>query len=294
MVLSLKLYFIAICWFLLHSASSVINDIITKYTGMHLPSFEIAFFRFLFSAISLLPFILYYGAKSLRTSNHFIHVARGGLLFIGMCSWTYGLRAAPVTTATVISFSIPLFTLILAMFFLKENIIWQRWVVTIIGFTGIIVTLKPHADDFNPEVLLFIFAAIAFALLDVINKKFIIQESMLAMLFYSALVTTLLAMPATILHWKQPTLIELIYLAILGCSANLILFFILKAFAIADATALAPYRYFELLFSGFGAYLVFHEIPAESTMYGAIIIIPTTLFIIYSEKKAILSQKHYE
>jgi S-adenosylmethionine uptake transporter len=52
-----------------------------------------------------------------------------------------------------------------------------------------------------------------------------------------------------------------------------------------DATAIAPYRYLELLISGMAGYLIFNEFPEKSTLHGALIIIPTTLFIIYSEKK---------
>ena len=71
---------------------------------------------------------------------------------------------------------------------------------------------------------------------------------------------------------------------------NLILFFILKAFTYADATAVSPYRYLELMFSTIVAYIVFKEIPSESTIYGALIIIPSTLFIIYSEKQEFKKQ----
>ena len=83
----------------------------------------------------------------------------------------------------------------------------------------------------------------------------------------------------------------LVLLFILGASANLILFFLLKAFAVADATALAPYRYFELVVSASIAYLVFQEIPTEATILGSIVVIPSTLFIIYSEKKQINKNK---
>eukprot|EP00919_Chromeraceae_sp_WS-2016_P017577 GHVR01041810.1.p1 GENE.GHVR01041810.1~~GHVR01041810.1.p1 ORF type:complete len:195 (+),score=6.76 GHVR01041810.1:475-1059(+) len=55
----------------------------------------------------------------------------------------------------------------------------------------------------------------------------------------------------------------------------------------ADVTALAPYRYFELVVSAIIAYIVFNEIPTEATIWGALIIIPSTLFIVYSGKKGV-------
>ena len=282
-----RIYFIGIGWFLLSLLSSVLNDVISKYTGMRLHSFQVAFFRFTFGAITLLPFIAYYGVGMLKSANPLVHITRGTLLFFGMTAWTYGLTIAPVSTATVMSFSIPLFVLVLAVFFLNENIMWQRWLVTIVGFAGIVVTLRPHAEEFNPQMLIFVFAAVAFASLDIINKKFIIKESMISMLFYSAIITALLSVPPAIHYWITPTTHELVLLFILGASSNVMLFFILKAFALVDATAVAPYRYLELIISASLGYILFNEIPETHVWYGAAILIPSTLFIIYSENNAI-------
>lgn len=288
---TLKTYLMGIGLFLLSLVSSSANDVMSKYLGTRLHSFEVAFFRFFFSSIVLLPFVAYYGKNTLKTSRPFVHILRGLLLFFGMTSWTYGLTIAPVTTATVVSFSIPLFTLILAVFFLNENIIWQRWVVTIVGFIGLVITLKPHTEDFNPEILYFVLAAISFAMLDIINKKFVVKESMISMLFYSAIVTAVVSLPVASQYWLTPNSFELALLFILGSSGSLILFFLLKAFSMVDATATAPYRYLELVISAIAAYFIFNEFPDKSTLHGAIIIIPATLFIIYSEKKA-MSRKH--
>lgn len=288
---ALKTYLTGIGWFLLSLVSSSANDVMSKYLGTRLHSFEVAFFRFFFSSIVLLPFVFYYGKNTLKISRPFVHILRGLLLFFSMTSWTYGLTIAPVTTATVVSFSIPLFTLILAVFFLNENIIWQRWVVTVVGFIGLVVTLKPHAEDFNPEILYFVLAAISFTMLDIINKKFVIKESMISMLFYSAIVTAVVSLPVASQYWLTPSGFELALLFVLGSSGSLILFFLLKAFSMVDATATAPYRYLELVISAIAAYFIFNEFPDKSTLHGAVIIIPATLFIIYSEKKA-MSRKH--
>lgn len=284
---TIKSYLLGICWFILSLFTGAINDVISKYIGLRLHSFEVSFFRFLFSTITLIPFIIYYGKHTLITSRPFVHVTRGVLLFLGMTSWIYGLTVVPLTTATVMSFSVPLFVLVLGTFFLDETIIWQRWIATIIGFIGILVTLDPKADDFNQASFIFILSAFGFAMLDVINKKILIKESMISMLFYSSLVTTTLALPATVYFWQTPTLYELILFFVLGCSSNLMLYFLLKAFSVVDVTATAPYRYLELIISAIFSYFIFNEVAKDSTIYGALIIIPCTLFIIYSEKKFI-------
>ncbi len=286
----LRSYFIGVSWFILSLIASSVNDIVAKYVGMRLHTYEITFLRFLFCTITLIPFIFFYGINTLKTSRPMVHFMRGLVLFLGMAGWTYGLTLAPVTIGTVITFTIPLFVLILGVFFLSENIIWQRWVVTIVALVGIVITLNPSAEDFNPHVLVFVASCVLFAILDIVNKKFVVKETMISMLFYTAIVTALLALPFALQHWVTPTLQELALLFVLGMGGNLILFFILKAFSNTDATAVAPYRYLELVFSSVIAFIIFGEIPNSTTIYGALIIIPSTLFIIYSEKREMSKQ----
>ena len=278
-------YLIGVMWFISSLITSSINDVISKYLGLRLHSYEVIFFRFMFGTISLSPFIFYYGIGTLKTTRPFVHCIRGILLFFGMAGWTYGVTIAPITTGTVITFTIPFFVLILGIFFLSEHIIWQRWVVTIIAFIGIVVTLNVHSQDFNLNVLVFVASAVCFAVLDIFNKRIVIKESMISMLFYSATITALISLPFALHNWIMPTMRELVLLFILGMGGNLILFFILKAFTYADATAMSPYRYLELLSSTIIAYIIFGEVPSTSTIYGDLIIIPSTFFIMYSEKK---------
>jgi S-adenosylmethionine uptake transporter len=278
-------YFIGVIYFILSLIISAANDIITRYLNFNFESFQIVFFRFLFSVITLIPLIMYYGVNTLKINNIFIQIVRGVLLFFGMAFWNYGLSAGPVATATIISFTTPLFVLLLAVFFLQEKIIWQRWVATIVGFIGIAITLQPNKNDFNPRALMLIASTLFFATLDIINKKLTVRESTISMLFYSALITTTFSCPMLLIYWQTPSILELILLITLGINANLILFFILRAFTMTDATALAPYRYFELFVSIVASYLILDETPSINTLYGALVLTPVTLFISYSEHK---------
>ena len=276
-------YLIGVSWFILSLCVSSINDAISKYLGIRLNAYEVTLFRFLFGMVSLIPFLIYSGFANLVTIRPIVHCFRGLLLFLGTACWTYGLTIAQVSVATIVTFTIPVFTLILGTIFLKEKVIWQRWFCTIVAFIGLIITLQVHSRDFNYKTLIFILAAICFAALDVINKKLISKESMFGMLFYSAAFTTLFALPFSFKYWITPCITELFLLFLLGISANMILFFLLKAFAAVDVTALAPYRYIELITSSVIAYMVFQEIPMQNIIWSSIIIIPSTLFIVYSE-----------
>lgn len=278
-------YLRGVLWFILSLVISVTNDVFAKHLGQNLHSVQITFLRFLFGTLSLLPFMIYYGKQSFYTSRIGLHVIRGGLLFCAIALWCFGLTQAPITVATTLTFIIPMFILILARFFLNEKVSWARWLVTIIGFLGTTIVLEPTSVNFSPLMLLLLAATFMFASLDIINKKFIVKESMLAMLFYTALVTMLLGAIPALIVWKTPSMIQLTVLFISGCAGNLLLYCLLKAFAATDASAIAPFRYIELILSAGLGIIVFNEIPTLALCLGSLIIIPCTLFLMYSETK---------
>lgn len=277
-------YFVGVLWFIAHLLISAMNDVIQKYLGIRLHSAEVSFLRFFFSAASLLGIVYVCGVETLRTKFIGVHILRGALLFFAITGWIYGLSLAPVSTATVVTLSIPIFTMILANIFLHEKVSMPVWVASIVGFIGVIIVVGhiDSSDNFGKYV--FVFSAIGFAVLDIVNKKFI-SENIVGMLFYSALVTTILAAPLAIYHWQTPTLYETALLCILGVGANLILYFILKAYTLLQASTLAPYRYLELLISiGLGN-LIFHDAISLQMAIGSCVVIVSTMFILYYDTR---------
>ena len=128
-------------------------------------------------------------------------------------------------------------------------------------------------------------AAFLFAVQDVMIKKLVDDDSKVTMLLYFSLVTTVLSLIPAIFVWKNPTLFELSMLFIYGAFANLMQYFIFRAFAATDLSALAPYRYLEFLFSAVAGFIFFAELPGLNVIMGAIILVPCTLYLGYSENK---------
>ncbi|MEM9417332.1 MAG: DMT family transporter [Bacteroidota bacterium] len=276
-------YLQAVLWFVLSLVVSCGNDAITKYTGASMSPWQVAFFRCLFGTASLLPFMVYHGSVSFVTYRPWLHVLRGGLLFAAISLWSHGVKAAPITTATLMSFTVPIFVLLLAPLFLQERVTRPMWLATLLGFGGIVLVLQPSYGSFHSAALYLVLAAFLFGLLDVVNKKYVTQEPMLCMLFYSNLVAALcLAWPALSTS-SMPSPHALEWLLVLGVGSNLILYFLLRAFTLASASALAPFRYLELLISMGAGYVFFQELPTVHSYLGAAIIIPITLLIVYAQ-----------
>ena len=274
-----------VLWFFAHQIIGVGNDVIMKYTGSTLGVAQVVFLRFAFATITMVPLMLSSGQGAFNTDRVPLHLARSLLLAAGIALYCKGLAIAPIAVVTTLNFTIPLFTLVLARIFLNESVDTSRWIGTLAGFICVLVVVQPGGAAFNPLWFCVLISAAAFASLDVLNKVFVGKESFWAMIFYTALFTTVIAALPAFLTWVAPTAVQLVLLAILGAGANLLLFCLLKSFSLVDASALAPFRYAELIWSSALGAVLFAEFPTHSTLLGAAIIVPSTLYVVWAENQ---------
>lgn len=279
-------YVKGISWFLLVSLVSALNDALIKVMGCRLSGIQITFLRFFFSFITLMPLMLRGGLRNFITPYWKIHAFRSLFLFLALVPWCYGVIALPLPLVTTLSFSTPLFVLILSRIFLKEKLDKARIAATCVGFAGVLVSGGTLHLGWGNAAFLLMLSTLLFASLDVMNKKLLIKnESLLSLLFFSALGTTVLSAPFAALDWQMPQAHEWLLMLILGIGANLILYCLLRAFQYADLSALQPFRYAELLISGGLSLALFGVMPNQSTLLGAMLIIPATLYITRAEVK---------
>lgn len=270
-------------WSILTCLVSVSNDVIVKLVGTRLDGLEISFFRFLFSMLTVLPFMIAKGRESFKTTNPSMHWWRAIVGVAAIALFTYGLIFVPLAEVTVFSFTQPLFFMPLAILFLKEKVSLRRWIAVILGFSGILIMIDPGSPNFNLYVFFPMGAAFLFAMLDLMAKKMVSNESTLTLLFYFALGTTIAGLIPALLVWQTPNLRELFWLFALGAGANLIQVCLFKAFSATEASSLAPFRYVELIFSVFFGFMLFGESLKIKTVLGAIVIIGSTLYMSYFE-----------
>ena len=274
-------------WFLMASLTSAMNDVLVKKSGMQLCPGQTLFFRFLFSMISLLPFIKIYGWQAFRTQHHKVHLVRGAFLLFALIPWCYGLAILPVTLATTLSFTTPLFVLIFSRIFLKEVLGWHRTLATCAGFAGILISIESSLSLGDFGALLLVASTILFALLDIMNKKLLnIDEGLIPLMFYSAFWSTCLSIPLIFIQWQPVPLSYWGWFLLLGVGANFILYSLLMAFRCCEISALQPFRYTELLVSAVLQWYVFDKIIESSILWAAVFIIPSTLYIAYHETRS--------
>ncbi|MDR1595403.1 MAG: DMT family transporter [Puniceicoccales bacterium] len=280
-------YLYGIAWYLASLVVSVTNDALMKFFGGEYSVAQIVFLRYTFATICLLP-VIPRGENALATIVRVskLHLIRAMLLLLAMLLYCSALGKLPISTVTALNFVIPIFTLIFASVFLNEKITRGKIIATTIGFIGVCVVIEPSNTEFATfAAVTLLLSAALFAALDTINKKFVTGEGVFPMVFYTATITSFLAAPFATCYWIWPSVRDICLFAVLGFGANLLLYCILKAFEHIDVSATAPLRYLELVLSVAVGFVIFGEKSSKNTIFGALVIITSTLYIVFSEMK---------
>jgi S-adenosylmethionine uptake transporter len=266
----------------LASVVSILNDVCMKCVNMN--SYDILFWRFASATLFLIPFMFFFKLKPKKNSLR-NHTIRALIFGISMFFYINSLQNLPIATVNAINFSIPIWVVLLAYFFLKEPFN-GRFLSTSLGLIGIIVACIPiwQSCDISSSILL-VLGAIGFACLDVFNKHLMNKdESMILMLFGSSLGITLLYMP--FFSWQFPS--NFYIFAWLGIGANAILYFILKAWEACDISALQPLKYIEFPIAIYFGHSLFNETTHPLLFVGLGILIAGVL--INARRETILSK----
>jgi S-adenosylmethionine uptake transporter len=275
-------YLCGVLWFIASLAICHGNDVMMKFLGQSVSPMQVIFLRNAIGALWLLPWFFARNSR-FRSGRIWLHASRGIMLFAAMLLWCSGLRHVPLPTVMVVEFSIPLFLLLLARIFLRERVTRLRWGVTLLGFLGVAVVANPERGTFHAPVLLLLLAAALFSAVDVLNRRFARSEPIWPTLLYTALATAGCAAIPTAFAWSAMGLLDWVRSIALGAGSVLLFFCLLRALSLLEASAVAPYRYVEFIFSLISGYVFFGEVVTPATLLGAAIVIPTTLFLAYRE-----------
>ncbi|MDR1475243.1 MAG: DMT family transporter [Holosporales bacterium] len=267
------------------------NDAATKFVGQRLSGAEVAFFRFFFGFITLIPFIVKRGRSIFVTKYLGLNVLRSILGCLSVLLCVYSVIKMPLAEVTTVFWTLPLFVLIFSAILLKERVPASRWIATLIGFSGLYFLMSPDGVSFRFVILIPVASAILFATQDILIKKMVDGEDRFTMLFYFSLGTTVLSLIPALCDWTSPTYGEFAWLFVLGAGGNLIQYFIFKAYAAAELSALAPFRYCEFIVSALFGFIFFGDIPSINLCIAAAIIAPSTLYLVYNESNKCAAKK---
>lgn len=254
-------------------------NVLVRVASENVPTMEVVFFRNVFALIAMMPWLASAGLGGLRTSRMKLHIARSVVGVVSMIIWFAALVHVPLANAVALNFTLPLFILLGAALLLGESVGPRRWIATAVGFSGMLVILRPGFTDISIystlPVLAAVFMASSMLLLKLISAH---DRAGTAVAMMNLLMTPLSLVPALFV-WRWPGLADYGVLALLGLSAMAAHLFLARAFAQADASVVSLFDYTRLPFVALFAWLLFGETAEIWTWIGAAIIIGSSIYI---------------
>ena len=261
-----------------------IDAMIIRVLAGEIHPFFIVFTRAVFGLLILLPWLIQKPAI-LKTSGHKLHILRASIKLVGLSALFFALANASLSAVTTISFAAPFFVMLGAWVFFSEKLHPSRIIALLIGFSGVVVVLQPGHNDINIALVLAVFSALAIATIQLILKYQGQKENADTIVAWNLIVTVPLALIPAMWAWNNPTAFQWFLLALQGANGALAQFLGARAFQLSDASLIAPIDFVRLPMVGFGAFLLFQEVPSLSTWYGAIIIFIAFLVLTYGSRK---------
>src|SRR5690606_22277587 len=158
----------------------------------------------------------------------------------------------PVAETTAIVYLSPILVVICARPLLGERIGALGWVSALIGFTGVLLIVRP-GGGLDPVGVALALANVSFTVsYYLLSRVLAATESTLSMLFSTALAGTICFGLALPWFWfgRMPDALEVSLFLVLGVTAGLGHYLFTAAYRHADASALAPMTYTHLLWAG--------------------------------------------
>ncbi|HET9031354.1 MAG TPA: DMT family transporter [Dokdonella sp.] len=256
-----------------------------RYASVQLHPFEIAFFRCLFGALFALPLLRVHGLEILRTRHLGFYLVRCGIGTISMMCAFWALVHLPLAQAVALSYSTPLFVTIGAVVALGEVVRMRRWSAVVIGFIGVIIIVRPTATDFSGAALVALFAAFLSGMVTISIKYLSRIDPPDRIVLLTTLLWVPLSLPAALTVWEWPDANIWPWLVLCGALGTGGHYCWTRALKMAEASALAPLSYLQLLVVGFLAWALFGETVDNYTVIGAAVVISASLYIARREAR---------
>ena len=101
------------------------------------------------------------------------------------------------------------------------------------------------------------------------------------------LVGAFLTLPFAVLNWQQLTSATIVPALLLGLFGGIGHHLIIVSHRLAPAPVIAPFSYTHIIWMTLAGYFLFDQLPDAGTLFGAVVVVSSGLFLIYREQQLI-------
>ncbi|NLJ12607.1 MAG: DMT family transporter [Gammaproteobacteria bacterium] len=246
---------------------------------------NIVFFRNIVGVFFFLPLLLSKGLRPFKTKRLKSHLLRTTYGLAAMYCFFYAIAHLPLADAMVFTYSAPVFTPIIAYFWLKEPLTKRMLAFSVLGLLGVILVAKPSDAIFGSLSLVGLAASLLAASAFVSIREMSNTEPAYRMVFYFALFSSLISAIPLLWAWQPLNQQQLILLCAAGLLAALAQIIMSRAYSLAPPGLIGPVAYLAIVFAGVFSFFLWDEVPDVASILGAVLIFTASTL-------AVLWRKH--
>ena len=220
------------------------------------------------------------------TSVPWVQAFRALLLVAEICVMVFGFTLLGLVESHAVFACYPLLIAALSGPVLGERVGWRRWVAIGVGFFGILIILEPGAGVFQPEAVVPLIAALMFALYGLLTRYVGLRDSAATSFFWTGTVGMVAMTAIGAWFWEPmsgPDWAWMILLCITGALGH---YTLIKCYEMAEASAVQPFAYLQLVFASILGILVFNETIRINVALGTALIVAAGLFTLWRERRS--------
>ena len=269
-------------------AAFTINDTFMKAMAGEIPLFQLLFLRGVLTTIAVTGIAWWMGALRARLSRK--DWGSVAMRMVGEIGAAYFFLTAlfnmPIASVTAILQAIPLTITLAAAVFFGDPIGWKRLSAILVGFVGVLLIVRPGAEDFTIYSF-YVLAAVGFVTLRDLATRRLSRETptMLVTAITSVSIMVFFGLASLTVDWAPMDARTTALTA--GASVMIIggYLFSIMVMRVGEISFIAPFRYTGLVWALVLGWLVFDEWPEPITLIGAAIVVGSGLFMLYREAR---------
>ncbi len=261
-----------------------IQDGMSRYLGGNYSPMFIVMVRYWFFAV----FVLVLAARSpggigaaARSKRPWTQIARGFLLVAEIVVIIEAFVRLGLIGTHAIFACYPLLISALSGPILGERVGWRRWAAVGVGFAGILIILQPGVSVFSPWAILPLISALMFATYGLLTRHVARDDPASVSFFWTAMSGFVFSTLIGVWHWESVTPTDWLLLGGLCISAIAAHWLLIRAYELAEASALQPFAYLQLVFVSIIGVAVFGETLTTNVVIGAAIVVSAGLFTLW-------------
>ncbi|GDX57543.1 membrane protein [Comamonadaceae bacterium] len=268
----------------------IANDALVKQVSATLPGPQLIFIRGLMATTLLLIMAQAMGhLKNWRLMVSKRLWIRGSVDAAASLAYLTAVFHLPLGNATAINLSSPLFITAFSIVFFKEQVAFQRGLLILLGFSGVLLVVQPSSEGFNVYAWLAVLATLLHATRDTLTRSIGLHVPALLITLSTAVSVALAAGGIALTQTWTP--VDSISLALLfGASLFLSMayYLLIVAMRSGEMSLVAPFRYSGLLFALLIGYVVWDDVPNVLGWAGIFLLAISGLLILQLERSKTL------